>query len=71
MDLMENAMSHVKTCPFSQIIFCLLQVIKNGEMLGVSHLKNRRVLSSGFASLGTEDLQVKWSLLSYFILSFS
>ncbi|KAG2293387.1 hypothetical protein Bca52824_040056 [Brassica carinata] len=27
-------------------------VIKNGEMLGVSHLRNRRVLSNGFSSLG-------------------
>ncbi|XP_078182151.1 RNA-metabolising metallo-beta-lactamase family protein isoform X2 [Carex rostrata] len=36
-------------------------VIKNGEMLGVSHLRNRRVLSSGFASLGTEDLQLMYS----------
>lgn len=27
-------------------------------MLGVSHLRNRRVLSSGFASLGKENLQV-------------
>ncbi|AQK45193.1 RNA-metabolising metallo-beta-lactamase family protein [Zea mays] len=31
-------------------------VIKNGEMLGVSHLRNRRVLSNGFVSLGKEDL---------------
>ncbi|KAJ4757995.1 Ribonuclease J 1 [Rhynchospora pubera] len=36
-------------------------VIKNGEMLGVSHLRNRRVLSSGFASLGTEKLQLMYS----------
>jgi len=36
----------------------LPQVIKNGEMLGVSHLRNRRVLSNGFASLGKEELQV-------------
>ena len=34
------------------------QVIKNGEMLGVSHLRNRRVLSNGFTSLGKENLQV-------------
>lgn len=34
------------------------QVIKNGEMLGVSHLRNRRVLSNGFISLGKENLQV-------------
>jgi hypothetical protein len=27
-------------------------------MLGVSHLRNRRVLSSGFTSLGKENLQV-------------
>ncbi|KDO52626.1 hypothetical protein CISIN_1g0392131mg, partial [Citrus sinensis] len=33
-------------------------VIKNGEMLGVSHLRNRRVLSNGFISLGKENLQV-------------
>ncbi|KAG5537162.1 hypothetical protein RHGRI_024558 [Rhododendron griersonianum] len=33
-------------------------VIKNGEMLGVSHLRNRRVLSNGFISLGKENLKV-------------
>lgn len=27
-------------------------------MLGVSHLRNRRVLSNGFVSLGKENLQV-------------
>ncbi|RDY14092.1 rnj, partial [Mucuna pruriens] len=37
------------------------QVIKNGEMLGVSHLRNRRVLSNGFISLGKENLQLKYS----------
>ncbi|PWZ15541.1 Ribonuclease J [Zea mays] len=36
-------------------------VIKNGEMLGVSHLRNRRVLSNGFVSLGKEDLQLMYS----------
>ncbi|XP_057438865.1 ribonuclease J isoform X2 [Lotus japonicus] len=36
-------------------------VIKNGEMLGVSHLRNRRVLSNGFISLGKENLQLKYS----------
>ncbi|KAF5460045.1 hypothetical protein F2P56_019944 [Juglans regia] len=36
-------------------------VIKNGEMLGVSHLRNRRVLSSGFTSLGKESLQLMYS----------
>lgn len=36
----------------------LLQVIKNGEMLGVSHLRNRRVLSNGFSPLGKEALEV-------------
>ncbi|KAI3463630.1 hypothetical protein Pfo_020293 [Paulownia fortunei] len=36
-------------------------VIKNGEMLGVSHLKNRRVLSNGFISLGKENLQLMYS----------
>jgi len=40
------------------------QVIKNGEMLGVSHLRNRRVLSNGFISLGKENLQVDSSLYS-------
>ena len=40
----------------STLLFC--QVIKNGEMLGVSHLRNRRVLSNGFVSLGKENLQV-------------
>lgn len=32
-------------------------VIKNGEMLGVAHLRNKRVLSSGFSLLGKQDLQ--------------
>lgn len=44
------------------------QVIKNGEMLGVSHLRNRRVLSDGFISLGKENLQVdhpQYSLSSF------
>ncbi|GAV56539.1 Lactamase_B domain-containing protein/RMMBL domain-containing protein/Myb_DNA-bind_4 domain-containing protein [Cephalotus follicularis] len=36
-------------------------VIKNGEMLGVSHLKNRRVLSNGFISLGKENLQLMYN----------
>ncbi|KAL3631686.1 hypothetical protein CASFOL_024670 [Castilleja foliolosa] len=36
-------------------------VIKNGEMLGVSHLRNRRVLSNGFISLGKEKLQLMYS----------
>ncbi|XP_020210779.1 ribonuclease J isoform X2 [Cajanus cajan] len=36
-------------------------VIKNGEMLGVSHLRNRRILSNGFISLGKENLQLKYS----------
>ncbi|XP_020261497.1 uncharacterized protein LOC109837594 isoform X2 [Asparagus officinalis] len=36
-------------------------VIKNGEMLGVSHLRNRRVLSNGFASLGKEELQLMYN----------
>lgn len=36
----------------------MCQVIKNGEMLGVSHLRNRRVLSNGFISLGKENLKV-------------
>ncbi|XP_075517049.1 ribonuclease J-like isoform X3 [Primulina tabacum] len=36
-------------------------VIKNGEMLGVSHLKNRRVLSNGFASLGKQNLQLMYN----------
>lgn len=36
-------------------------VIRNGEMLGVSHLKNRRVLSNGFTLLGKENLQLKYS----------
>ncbi|KAJ0972361.1 hypothetical protein J5N97_020320 [Dioscorea zingiberensis] len=36
-------------------------VIKNGEMLGVSHLRNRRVLSNGFAPLGKEELQLMYS----------
>ncbi|KAK8970361.1 hypothetical protein KSP40_PGU010459 [Platanthera guangdongensis] len=36
-------------------------VIQNGEMLGVSHLRNRRVLSNGFALLGKEELQLMYS----------
>ncbi|XP_021680997.2 ribonuclease J isoform X1 [Hevea brasiliensis] len=36
-------------------------VIKNGEMLGVSHLRNRRVISNGFISLGKENLQLMYS----------
>ncbi|XVF11547.1 hypothetical protein REPUB_Repub08aG0037200 [Reevesia pubescens] len=36
-------------------------VIKNGEMLGVSNLRNRRVLSNGFSSLGKENLQLMYS----------
>ncbi|XP_060670543.1 ribonuclease J isoform X2 [Ziziphus jujuba] len=37
-------------------------VIRNGEMLGVSHLRNRRVLSNnGFTFLGKENLQLKYS----------
>ncbi|KAL1814599.1 hypothetical protein ACET3Z_017173 [Daucus carota] len=36
-------------------------VIKNGEMLGVSHLRNRKVLSNGFISLGKENLQLMYS----------
>ncbi|XP_074317187.1 ribonuclease J isoform X2 [Silene latifolia] len=36
-------------------------VIKNGEMLGVSHLRNRRVLSNGFISLGKENLQLMYN----------
>ncbi|XP_039117730.1 ribonuclease J isoform X2 [Dioscorea cayenensis subsp. rotundata] len=36
-------------------------VIKNGEMLGVSHLRNRRVLSNGFTPLGKEELQLMYS----------
>ena len=41
-----------------KLIRFMHQVIKNGEMLGVSHLRNRRVLSNGFISLGKENLQV-------------
>ncbi|GFZ11943.1 RNA-metabolising metallo-beta-lactamase family protein [Actinidia rufa] len=37
------------------------RVIQNGEMLGVSHLRNRRVLSNGFLSLGKENLQLMYS----------
>ncbi|KAK3158123.1 hypothetical protein QOZ80_2AG0133190 [Eleusine coracana subsp. coracana] len=36
-------------------------VIKNGEMLGVSHLRNRKVLSNGFVSLGKQDFQLMYS----------
>ncbi|KAM7471508.1 hypothetical protein LguiA_009691 [Lonicera macranthoides] len=36
-------------------------VIKNGEMLGVSHLRNRRVLSNGFIGLGKKNLQLMYS----------
>jgi mRNA degradation ribonuclease J1/J2 len=44
-------------------------VIKNGEMLGVSHLRNRRVLSNGFSSLGRENLQVDLIVTVVFCLS--
>ncbi|VAI57648.1 hypothetical protein VPH35_110968 [Triticum aestivum] len=36
-------------------------VIKNGEMLGVSHLRNRKVLSNGFVSLGKQDFKLMYS----------
>eukprot|EP00850_Spirogloea_muscicola_P021407 SM000247S08296 [mRNA] locus=s247:177118:182630:- [translate_table: standard] len=36
-------------------------VIKNGEMLGVSPLRNGRVLSNGFSMLGREKLQLMYS----------
>ncbi|KAK9090151.1 hypothetical protein Sjap_023328 [Stephania japonica] len=36
-------------------------VIKNGEMLGVSHLRNRQVLSNGYIFLGKENLQLMYS----------
>lgn len=36
-------------------------VIKNGEMIGVSHLRNRRVQSDGFISLGKENLQLMYN----------
>lgn len=49
--------------------FLQLQVIKNGEMLGVSHLRNRRVLSNGFSSLGRENLQVGFIVTVVFCLS--
>lgn len=39
----------------------MYQVIKNGEMLGVSHLRNRRVQSNGFISLGKENLQLMYN----------
>ncbi|BFI30298.1 ribonuclease J [Marchantia polymorpha subsp. ruderalis] len=36
-------------------------VIKNGEMLGVSPLRNGRVLSSGFSALGRENLKLMYN----------
>jgi len=48
-----------------------LQVIKNGEMIGVSHLRNRRVLSDGFISLGKENLQVSGAGCASVVLLFS
>ncbi|VFQ92859.1 unnamed protein product [Cuscuta campestris] len=36
-------------------------VIKNGEMLGISHLRNKRVLSNGFISMRKENLQLMYS----------
>ncbi|KAH7444747.1 hypothetical protein KP509_02G090000 [Ceratopteris richardii] len=36
-------------------------VIKNGEMLGVAPLRNRKVLSSGFFPLGKEDLTLMYN----------
>ena len=44
------------------------QVIKNGEMLGVSHLRNRRVLSNGFTLLGKESLQVCAPKILYILM---
>lgn len=38
----------------------LVQVIKNGEMLGVAPLRNGRVLSSGFSQLGREKMKVSY-----------
>lgn len=37
-----------------------VQVIKNGEMLGVAPLRNGRVLSSGFSQLGREKMKVSY-----------
>ncbi|PKI53297.1 hypothetical protein CRG98_026325, partial [Punica granatum] len=48
----RNAMLHTSGHGYREEL-----VIKNGEMLGVSHLRNRRVLSNGFTSLGKENLQ--------------
>lgn len=42
----------------TELMSFMHQVIKNGEMLGVTHLRNRKVLSNGFISLGKENLQV-------------
>lgn len=36
-------------------------VIKNGEMLGVSHLRNRKVLSNGFVALGKQEFKLMYS----------
>lgn len=36
-------------------------------MLGVSHLRNRRVLSNGFISLGKENLQVGYTRRFQFV----
>ncbi|CAM6097811.1 unnamed protein product [Calypogeia fissa] len=36
-------------------------VIKNGEMLGVSPLRNGRVLSSGFSTLGKENFKLMYN----------
>ncbi|XP_047173954.1 ribonuclease J-like [Vigna umbellata] len=45
----------------NQLAFGTTTVIKNGEMLGVSHLRNKRVLSNGFTSLGKENFQLMYS----------
>jgi len=38
-----------------------LFVLKNREMLGVSQLRNGKVLSNGFIYLGKENLELKYS----------
>lgn len=67
----DNDENYIKLQIFKkELMWFIYQVIKNGEMLGVSHLRNRRVLSNGFVSLGKENLQVR-DPQSIFLVFFS
>ncbi|CAI9757350.1 unnamed protein product [Fraxinus pennsylvanica] len=61
LNLASHGSSHSLKLNKEDVILYSAKVIKNGEMLGVSHLRNRRVLSNGFISLGKENLQLMYS----------